>query len=281
MRLLLLTLLFVLCAFAVSVGQNNPGGLIPLCKNQADVELIGYETTKGSVEQIEVETETLIPQGDVIFTNKGRPILFATYRYDSEGRLREKNFYRIDGVALPKSTFEYDKDGILLRELDYSAVSLKPYLETDYVYDNGVLKEITGKNIEDGKVLSKKTFTYDRSRNYFEFSETFSYRSPSNRVGFLQDKNCQILEIIVYEPDGSVQAKATRSFDSDNNPTFFESKTVKGETLEKRKSEYEFDSGGNWIKRSDYFWEPSKTDGVGDWKLAEIIYRKIKYFRKN
>lgn len=44
----------------------------------------------------------------------------------------------------------------------------------------------------------------------------------------------------------------------------------------KRKYEYEFDKQGNWIKKSDFAWK--EKDGKSDWKLMNVVYRKIVYF---
>ncbi|CAN5341543.1 hypothetical protein BH20ACI2_BH20ACI2_27060 [soil metagenome] len=93
------------------------------CTNQFEVEYIGYERVHGPVDTMNVERETLVSEGHTLFTNKGRPYIFATYKYDLSGRLIEKNFYRIDGDALPKSTFDYDPDAKLVKENYFSAVS--------------------------------------------------------------------------------------------------------------------------------------------------------------
>jgi hypothetical protein len=124
--LICLTVLFsVFCVFA----QNKDETIVFPCKNQAEVEYIGFEKIIGAVELMNVETETLVSEGHTIFTNKGKPMLFATYKYDRQGRLSEKNFYRTDGVAMPKSTFDYNSENKVIKENHFSAVSQKPYLE--------------------------------------------------------------------------------------------------------------------------------------------------------
>jgi hypothetical protein len=83
------------------------------------------------------------------FGNRYKRHPYQTSQFDRDGKKVEKFNYRTDGVALPKTTYSYDKNGVLLKESHYSAVSGQPYLETIYVYDSqGRLKEEIGKNIE-------------------------------------------------------------------------------------------------------------------------------------
>lgn len=246
------------------------------CKNQSEVEFIGFEIVSGAVESVNVETETLVPEGDFLFTNKGKPILFATYKYDRRGRLIEKNFYRTDGVATPKTTFDYDSENNLIKENHFSAVTQKPYLETKYVYESGLLKEIVGLSLDDNDILSKKIFSYDSKKRYFEFVESKSYRKEEFRIGFNQDDKCRFSEIILYQPDGNVAGKNVFSFDDKNNPVLITYYSSENSILGKRKFEYEFDSHGNWVKQSHYSWE--KENNKFDWKLMKIEYRKIRYF---
>lgn len=281
MHYLTRTILIAVCLTVLSAvpfvsAQEKPSAKAYLCKNQFEVDYIGYERIRGPVESMNIERETLVSEGHTLFTNKGKPYVFATYKYDRGGRLIEKNFYRVDGVALPKSTFDYDTDGKLVKENYYSAISKKPYLDTNYIYENGFLKESIGRNIEDGGFLSKQVFTYDAERNYFEFIETYSYNSPALRVGFKQDEKCRFAEVFGYRADGRIAGKNVISFDSFDNPISIVSYSNDGAVLGKRKYEYKFDKNNNWIEQSDFSWKTEK--GKANWVLVEIGYRKIKYF---
>jgi hypothetical protein len=156
--LLLICLTVLFPAFFVVAQEKENVKSFP-CKNQAEVEFIGFEKFAGAVESMNVETETLVSEGHTLFTNKGKPFLFATYKYDRQGRLSEKNFYRSDGVALPKSSFDYDSDGKIIKENHFSAITQKSYLETKYIYENGLLKEILGLSLDDNKALSRQIFS--------------------------------------------------------------------------------------------------------------------------
>ncbi len=154
------------------------------CKNQSEVEFIGFEKIVGAVESMNVETETLVSEGHTIFTNKDKPMLFGTYKFDRQERLSEKNFYNIDGKASPKNTFDYDSENKITKENYISATTEKPYLESKYIYNNdGTLKEIIGSNIEKNYFLGKEVFTYDSTRNYFEVTE-YNSSGPEMRIGY-------------------------------------------------------------------------------------------------
>jgi hypothetical protein len=248
-----------------------------LCKNQAEVEFIGFERIVGAVESMDVETETLISEGHTIFTNKDKPIIFATYKFDRQGRLSEKNFYNVDGKASAKNTFDYDSENKIIKENYFSAVTQKPYLESKYTYNNdGTLKEIVGSNIEKNDFLSKTGFSYDLNKNYFEYIEYNFRLQPEMRVGYTQDAKCRFSEVFGFTRDGKIAGKNVISFDEKDNPILFTGYSNDGSILGKRKLEYEFDKQGNWIKQSHYSWE--KENDKFDWKLMRIEYRKIKYF---
>lgn len=274
LHLICLTVLYSAgCVFA---QEKNVITAFP-CQNQVEVEYIGFEKVVGKVESMNVETETIVSEGHTIFTNKGEPRIFATYKYDRLGRLSEKNFYRTDGVAMPKSTFNYNSENKVIKENYFSAVTKEPYLEAKYTYNNdGTLKEIIGRNIEKNGFLSKKVFNYDISRRYFEFTESYSYSSPDFRVGFIQDAKCRFSEVIGFTQDGKIAGKQVISFDDKDNPILVTALSNDGSVLGKRRFEYEFDKHGNWTKQSHYSWE--KEDRKSGWKLMRIEYRKIKYY---
>ncbi len=275
--ILFLICLTVLFLHLVFFAQDKTKAKLFPCKNQAEVEYIGFEKIIGAVESMNVETETLVSEGDTIFTNKDKPMLFATYKYDRQGRLYEKNFYGTDGVAMPKSTFDYNSKNKVIKENDYSAISQKPYLESQYIYNNnGTLREIIGSDIEKNDFLSKKVFNYDASRNYFEFIESYSYSSPDFRIGFTQDAKCRFSEIFGFTRDGKVAGKQAVIFDNKDNPILITAFSNDGSIFGKRKFEYEFDKQGNWTKQSHYSWE--EENRKFDWKLVRIEYRKIKYY---
>jgi len=259
---------------ASAFAQEQPLGGAYSCHNQTEVELIGYERIRGPVESLNVEVETLVSEGDVIFTNKGKPYLFANYRYDARGRLIEKNFYRLDGQPLPKSTFDYDEYGRLVRENYFSAVSNKAYLETSYVYKNGLLFESVGRNIEQASFLSKTVYTYDQPKRYFEFVESYSYNSPPLRIGIKQDEKCRFVEVLGFDRDGKISVRTVFAFDQYDNPVSGTTYSTGANVLGKIKYEYEFDVSGNWIKRSRF---RSELDDKDHWTLVEISYRKIRY----
>jgi hypothetical protein len=85
----------------------------------------------GKVKSINVEIEEHeFTTHFMDFGNRYKRKLFQTSQFDRDGRRVEKFHYRTDGVPLPKTTYSYDSNGVLLKEHHYSAVSGEPYLET-------------------------------------------------------------------------------------------------------------------------------------------------------
>jgi len=200
--------------------------------------------------------------------------LFATYRYNVQGQLSEKTFYRKDGVALPKSIYIYDDSGKLVKLQDYSALTNKPYLETVYNYENGLLKNSIGSNIEqkDG-FLSRKDFSYDSAKRYFEVLETVSYRSFPSKTGIIQDDRCRFSQVIFHDKDGKIAGRNVLTFDEYDNPVLVEALSLDGTSMEKIKYAYEYDRHKNWTKASKFNWRNNDKK----WILGEITYRKITY----
>lgn len=81
--------------------------------------------------------------------------------------------------------------------------------------------------------MSKKVFTYDSAKNYFEFVETYSYNSPVLRVGFRQDERCRFAEVIGFGRDGKVARRNMIEFDRYDNPITIISYTNAGTLLER------------------------------------------------
>jgi hypothetical protein len=244
------------------------------CINHYNFESLGYERIVGGVKSLNVFIETLIPQSHFIFTNPGKPYLFASYSFDSRGKVIEENFYRLDGVALPKTVYVYDKEGKLLKELHYSAVTNQPYLETRYEYERGLLKSILGRSLErDDDFLSKKDFTYDTSKRYVEFLETYSYPSPNFKVGFTLDQKCRLAEVFGFDKNGILAGRNKISYDTVDNPILVEAFLVGGKLVGKSRFDYEFDSNKNWVKQS----KKTMDEKINKWILQEIVYRKITY----
>ena len=247
------------------------------CINQMDRWSSGNETNlSGAVKSVRVEEQVYEFEGDFIYKND-KPLLKERFEFDREGRKIEDYTYTIDGRESPKSVSAYNEKNWLIKDDAFSALSNKPYLQTRYTYDGfGNVKEIAQYNIEDDSLLQKWIFTNDLQKRYFELTDFDSGNKQRMRVGFKRDEKCRLAEIFAYQADDKLGVKSVISFDKNDVPISVVNYSNANEVLSKRKYEYEFDSQGNWTKKSDF--ELREKEGKSDWKLMNVVYRKIEYY---
>jgi hypothetical protein len=229
----------------------------------------------GTVKSIHVEIEEHeFTSHFMDFANRYKRQPHQTSQFDRDGKKIEKFNYRTDRVPLPKTTYSYDKNGTLLKENHFSAVSGKPYLETVYVYDSqGRIKEEIGKNIEDNKLLSRKLYSHDEKRNYTEVADYNWDNVLRGKIGLVWNNQGKVSEVFGIWPKGG---KGTFTYDEKGNVaeiTFF---PADGSAVKKEKYTYEFDERGNWIKKTLYHWV--SEEGKSFYKLMIITYRTISYY---
>jgi hypothetical protein len=248
-----------------------------LCVNQMDRWSSGNETNlSGAVKSVRVEEQIYEFEGDFIYKND-KPILKERFEFDRQGRKIEDYTYTTDGRESPKSVSTYNEKNWLIKNDAFSALSNKPYLQTRYTYDDfGNVKEIAQYNIENTSLLQKWVFTNDSQKKYFEFADFDSRNKQGMRVGFKRDEKCRIAEIFAYQPNDKLGVKSVISFDKNDIPISVVNYSNDNAVIGERKYEYVFDNQGNWVKKSDF--ALTEKDGKSDWKLMNVVYRKIEYF---
>lgn len=211
------------------------------------------------------------------FGNRYKRKLFQTSKFDRDGKRVEKFHYRIDGVALPKTTYSYDRNGVLLKENYYSAVSGEPYFETIYAYDSqGKVKEEISKNIEDNSVFSRKLYSHDPKRNYTEVVEYDSHNVLRGKIGFTWNNLGKVGEVLSFSPKGEILLKGTVTYDEKGNAAELVYSLTDGSGQKRKKYTYDFDEQGNWVKKTLYHLETD--EGKSFYKLMNITYRTIVYY---
>ena len=273
--LILLSVVFIVGIVAIT----KPAFLLPSSQvqrtfNEPDDDLDEFV---GKVKSIHVEMEEHeFTTHFIDFGNRYKRHPFQTSQFDQGGKKVEKFNYRTDGVPLPKTTYSHSKNGVLLKENHYSAVSGKPYLETIYVYDSqGRLKEEIGKNIEDNKILSRKLYSHDEKRNYTEVADYDWNNVLRGMIGFIWNNQGKVSEILGFSPNGDSLGKGIVTYEERGNVVEMIFSTAAGAVVKKEKYTYEFDEHGNWIKKTLYHWVTE--EGKSFYKLMNITHRTITY----
>ncbi len=268
--LLLICLTVLISAFCVKAQEKQ-------CVNQMDRWSSGNEKNlSGAVKSVRVEEQIYEFESHFIYS-RDKPLLKERFEFDRHGRKIERYTYTTNGRESPKSISAYNEKDWLVKNDTFSALSNKPYLQTRYTYDDvGNVKEIAQYNIEDNTLLQKWVFTNDLQKMYFEFTDFDSRNKKRMRVGFKRDEKCRVAEVFAYQPDDKLGVRSVIAFDKNDVPISTVNYSSENAVINERKYEYEFDSQGNWIKKSDF--ELREKDGKSDWKLMNVVYRKIDYY---
>lgn len=83
-------------------------------------------------------------------------------------------------------------------------------------------------------------------------------------------------ELISLKSDKTVTSKTLINYDDNQNIVEQTVYSPKGEIVGNKKSEFEFDAKGNWVKETRY--ELAESGGKLAYQPVKVINRKITYF---
>lgn len=227
---------------------------------------------KGQVLSVRTETSKLIKQAADY--SEGPKEIVATKTYDSNGNLSVEHYTAADDAPLYSARHSYDEDG---RKTE--RVILDP----------------------NGATRTKREFKYDAKGNAIEWSEFDAYGAMRSKCAYVYDDKNRVIEWTMTNARGAVVDRWLYAYDDNGNrreeTRYFADNTVDkkfvfrtdengnriemakyngvGESEGKQRYAYEFDSTGNWTKRTTF----KLIDDVGksDLEPLEVTYRKIAY----
>ncbi|MDQ3714011.1 MAG: hypothetical protein M3388_17585 [Acidobacteriota bacterium] len=263
--ILLLICLTVLFASFVRTQSKVDSAI---CNNQLiypNADLDNFETPiRGNVKQI-LEQETDL-------TNGVQSDLVETQNYNQQGSTNDSFLTNAKIKVFGKTIYTYDEKNRLVRKVTYNPDG-SAVLEDVLSYDStGNLKQVLTRNAKSKVVIWKKDFSYDVKKIFSEFVDSlhnYGFR-------FVKDKRCRMTELISFKSDKTVTSKTLISYNDNQNTVEQTVYSPKGEIVGKKKSEFEFDAKGNWIKETKY--ELAEVDGKLVYQPVKTINRKITYF---
>lgn len=194
------------------------------------------------------------PTSMVYYNEKGNRT--KSVLYDYRGNPFDINVYGyLDGERVSNSNsiqYEYDPPPMMA---ETPAGQSKPKRDTRYIYkykykydDKGILRE-EQLYLNDGKPSLKYVYNYkDNQKEELVYEANGSLNQKY--VSTLDDKRNEIEEIIYKATDNSVESKYSYA--------------------------YEFDSQGNWVKKTASKW--TKRDGKSQYMPYSVTYRTINYY---
>lgn len=245
------------------MAEATPGALpqSPITKKlKSDAE---DEGLKGRVKTILIETEDL---SGTWVVQKRKPS--SMNYYNEQGNLTKKESYDYRGNLSDITVYGY---------LDGERVSDSKHIEREYNPPPMMIAAPAGqpKPNYDPRYTYKFTYMYDEKGNLKE--EFMRMNNGKLWLRYVYNLKGNQKETLVYDEAGSLNQKYVSMLDDKGNEIekqYFDTKT--GTVDEKYSYAYEFDSKGNWIKRTASKWVdvPGKSSFVPD----SVTYRTITYY---
>jgi len=221
-----------------------------------------------------------------------------TYAYDAKGNKLEENFYTWMGTRGSRIVYTYDDKGHQLSATCYQPGDTLSW-KTISSYDADG-RRIEWSSLEAGVLRYKIKSRYDQQGRITE-EETFAFLAPSEippshspvpgKVVYAYDDSDRTKEVMTYLPSGTLKSKEIRTTDERGNETsrltldengstknneisWYESHQLVRKLSGTPSTEFEYDSHGNWIRKTHLLW----VAGAKEPEAWNTEYRIITYY---
>lgn len=244
-----------------------------------DATLHEWMQTVGPVEAVRVTTTELSDDGQWTELSS-RPLV--EFHYDRAGRVIRRVDFRDDGTPAPGTVYVYGDSGRLNMQKYYDAAG-EVYIEATYSYDGrGRPAEVISYNVKQGTLLSRKVYEYAPGDEYVAVREYWG-ATLREELGYVRGARGRVVEcrrLSLLSRSKATPGYAGRtvfSYDAQGNLTAEISYTADGKVESQADFSYEFDTYGNWVKRTSIIQD---IGSEGSTKMTqEITYRTITYHR--
>jgi len=228
---------------------------------------ITFDSNGNHIESVQSSYQVGGPTGDV----KIRTV----YQYDSKKNKKESLSYKEDGTLSSKSVYTFDVKGNLIETVMYGPQgSLGIRIVEKYDEKEKNTETISYK--PDGSIYARYVNTYDEKGH---LKEKISYKADKSidyKVIYTNDEKGRMTESLIYKADGSLDEKRVYSYNEKGYETKVDVYNADGLPHEKETYAYEFDSVGNWIKKTTKKWVSKK--GKLEAEPPYIVKRTITYY---
>jgi hypothetical protein len=195
--------------------------------------------------------------------------------YDPAGKLTRRQFFNASGVETCVAKYEQDESGRLSRATFYCSDSVVNHREL-YFYDNTGTKVRQVNTNPDGTAQVSIGFVYQDGRlaqeNYYRTDGSLAHRNLRS-----YDEHGNQIEFSAFDAEGGILLKfgMTYSVDSSGKPAELRTYSRRNVLLTRENYTYEFDSHGNWTKRTTI----KENFGTGNPTVeVEVGYRTLTYY---
>jgi len=246
------------------------GNFVQIVRHEKRVTERIEENDKGDV----IRREVVGPYGitEQINYQEGEMISRSTWDYDQNGHVTEFFQYGQDGVVIGSSFATSDASGDIKEQWDYGP---KGVFQLHFVQTFNPQTDISTFTSFNENGSAKVTFTTKGTRVLSYWQQT----NEKNVFGsvFWRDRVGRALVTHNCNPDGTCDEIASYFPDETTNRVSRAEWHDPAEILRLAFDyEYEFDSLGNWTKRTVWVWSPE----LGERKLAEVDFQTLTYWNK-
>lgn len=194
-----------------------------------------------------------------------------TIDYSGQGTTKVIRYFDGNGVETGSSKQRLDENGNLVEVWNYGRKNVFLNHHTDLV-DEAARTETFTELGEDGKV---RLSWIAHNNEVVNFRQEGDKPQPGSRVCFATEAKKQVCQS--RNADGSFTQVAMEFRDESRRfPVHAEFRDINHEVLETGDYEYEFDSRGNWIRRSLWVWTSESNERT----LVQVQSRTLTYWTK-
>lgn len=262
MKRLIAYLMFILLFVGCHQGKPDP--------TKTDCQRAGL---LGRVQTVRLETTDISGEGGrLVERSRG---LVESNMFDSEGKQTEDAYYGADGSLIFKMDYAYDTAGGRIEKAVYDPHGALKEKES-YTNDRGGSAISSSVYKADGALHSKSDSTYDDKGNKTEWLLYNARGALIDHWTYTYDPDGKKTEEARYYADGSLDARYVYRFDGGTLPTQLAKYNAAGVVVEEQKYDYEFDSKGNWTKKTTS--KRMSGNDRSDFEPAEVASRTITYY---
>jgi antitoxin component YwqK of YwqJK toxin-antitoxin module len=196
------------------------------------------------------------------YDGNGNPL--TRLQYDASNELAEKGVYSYDPAGSLWELSLYSADGNLVGKISFDPAG-------------GIDKPLRSTRFNpDGSVQRASGCVYDSSGNLIEKSYHKEGGSLDHKISYRYDSEGNLIEHSWYEADGSLFRRHLVTYDGKGNLTEETIRDVKRNVEETYTYAYEFDSHGNWIKKTVL--KVQTEDQSSFHTPVYVIYRTLAYW---
>ncbi len=175
------------------------------------------------------------------------------FERDDGGRRTVSRSIGGDGLPLDEIRYSYDERGNLIEEGTYRKNKL--LFKSIHAYDEGGHKLETKTYLSDGSLKSKSVYTYDIKGNIATIDSYKDCTSDQTckldyKAVDAYDEQGRMTEAVIYKADGTIDEKRVYTYNANGHEQEIIVYSGTGTIRKKETASYEYDSNGNWTKRT-------------------------------